>query len=157
MTSYDIFSLNHFKKFSKILVAIDGSDNSMDAADYGIALAKKDNAKLIVINVIYTPASTFTYTKQAWFDEFLQKAKKEAEEWFDKIRKNATENGVELKTGTVEEIYSIPAAIVKHAENENVDLIIIGSTGKTGFKRLLLGSVAADVLKHAICPVMVVK
>lgn len=149
--------MNHFKKFSKILVPIDGSENSMAAADYGIALAKKDNAKLVILNVIYTPASTFVYTKQAWFDEFLKKAKDEAEEWFDKVRKNATENGVEFKTETVEELYSITAAIVKYAEKENADLIIMGSTGKTGFSRLLLGSVASDVLKHATCPVLVIK
>lgn len=129
----------------------------MDAAAYGIALAKKDNAALVILNVIYTPASTLVYTKQAWFDEFVKKAKDEAKEWFDKIRKKATENGVDFKTETVEELYSIPAGVVKYAEKENVDLIVIGSTGKTGFARLLLGSVASDVLKHATCPVMVVK
>ena len=50
-------------KFSKILVAIDGSEMSMKAAEYGITMAKKDNAKLVAISMIYTPASTFTYTK----------------------------------------------------------------------------------------------
>lgn len=143
--------------FSKILVAIDGSEISLKAADYGIAMAKKDNAKLVVINIIHTPASTFTYTKQAWFDEFLKKAKDEAAEWFNKIKKNATENGVEVKTETAEELYSVPAAIVQYAENENADLIIMGTTGKTGFKRLLLGSVANDVVIHSPIPVMVIK
>ena len=143
--------------FSKILVAIDGSEISLKAADYGITMAKKDNAKLVIINILYTPASTFTYTKQAWFDEILKKAKDEAVEWFNKIKKNATENGVQVKTETVEELYSIPAAIVKYAENENADLIIMGSTGKTGFKRLLLGSVANDVVTHSPIPVMIIK
>ncbi|MGI0018488.1 MAG: universal stress protein [Nitrosotalea sp.] len=143
--------------FSKILVAIDGSEMSMKSAEYGIAMAKKDNAKLVVINIIHTPASTFTYTKQAWFDEFLKKAKDEATEWFKNIKKNATDNEVQVKTETVEELYSVPAAIVKYAENENIDLIIMGSTGKTGFKRLLLGSVANDVVIHSPIPVMIIK
>ena len=143
--------------FSKILVAIDGSEMSMKAAEYGIAMAKKDNAKLVTISIIYTPASTFTYTKQAWFDEFLKKAKDESEKWFDKIKKNAADTGVQVKAETVEELYSIPAAIVKYAENENADLIIMGSTGKTGFKRLLLGSVANDVVIHSPIPVMIIK
>ncbi len=143
--------------FSKILVAIDGSEMSLKAADYGIAMAKKDNAKLVVINIIHTPASTFTYTKQAWFDELLKKAKDETAEWFNKIKKNATENGVEVKTETVEDLYSVSAAIVKYAESENIDLIIMGSTGKTGFKRLLLGSVANDVVIHSPIPVMIIK
>src|SRR5574340_1211370 len=144
-------------KFSKILVAIDGSEMSMKAAEYGITMAKKDNAKLVAISIIYTPAATFTYTKQAWFDEFLKKANVEAAEWFNKIKKNAAENGVQITTKTVEELYSVPAAIVKYAENENVDLIIMGTTGKTGFKRLLLGSVANDVVTHSPIPVMIIK
>lgn len=144
-------------KFSKIVVAIDGSEMSMKAAEYGIAMAKKDNAKLVTISVIYTPASTFTYTKQEWFDEFLKKAKDESTKWFDKIKKNAAETGVQVETETVEELYSIPAAIVKYAEHENADLIIMGSTGKTGFKRLLLGSVANDVVIHSPIPVMIIK
>ena len=144
-------------KFSKILVAIDGSEMSMKAAECGIAIAKKDNANLIVVNIIYTPASTMIYNTQAWFDETLKKAKGEASEWFNKIKKNAAENGVEIKVETIEELYSVPAAIVKYAEKENVDLIIMGSTGKTGFKRLLLGSVASNVVTHSHTDVMIVK
>lgn len=143
--------------FSKILVAIDGSETSLKAAEYGITMAKKDNAMLIILNVIHTPASTFIYTKQAWFDEFLKKSKDEAAEWFNKIKKNATEKEVEIKTETIEEIYSVSAGIVKYAENKNVDLIIVGSTGKTGFKRLLLGSVASEVAIHSPIPVMIIK
>jgi nucleotide-binding universal stress UspA family protein len=149
--------MNKAGNFSKILIAIDGSELSLKAADYGITMAKKDNANLVVINIVYTPASTFVYTRQEWFDEFLKKAKEEAAEWFNKIRKNAAENGVEIKVETVEELYSVPAAIVKYAENENVDLIILGSTGKTGFKRLLLGSVASEVIIHSPIPVMIIK
>jgi nucleotide-binding universal stress UspA family protein len=149
--------MNKVGNFSKILVAIDGSELSMKAADCGITMAKKDNAKLVVINIVYTPASTFIYTRKEWFDEFLKKAKDEAAEWFNKIRKNAAENGVEIKVETVEELYSIPAAIVKYAENENADLIIMGSTGKTGFKKLLLGSVASEVVTHCPTTVMIIK
>ena len=144
-------------KFSKILVAIDGSEMSMKAAECGITMAKKDNANLVVVNIIYTPASTLIYTKKEWFDESLKKARGEAAEWFNKIEKNAAENGVVVKMETVEELYSVPAAIVKYAEKENVDFIIMGSTGKTGFKRLLLGSVASDVLTHSHTDVMIVK
>ena len=64
---------------------------------------------------------------------------------------------MEVKTETAEELYSVPAAIVQYAENENADLIIMGSTGKTGFKRLLLGSVANDVVIHSPIPVMIIK
>ena len=144
-------------KFSKILVAIDGSEMSMKAAECAITMAKKDNANLVVVNIIYTPASTLVYNNKKWFNESLKKTKGEAAEWFNKIKKNAAKNEVKVKTETVEELYSVSAAIVKYAEKEKVDLIIVGSTGKTGFKRLLLGSVASDVVTHSHTDVMIVK
>ncbi len=48
-------------------------------------------------------------------------------------------------------------AIVEYAEKEDVDLIVLGTKGKTGLKRILLGSVALGVVTHATCPVLVVK
>jgi nucleotide-binding universal stress UspA family protein len=144
-------------KFSKILVAIDGSPNSFEAIDHGIAMAKKDGAKLFVLNIIHTPGSVLLYSTEKSFREFLKKSKDEAEVWFNKIRKKASEFGVELKTDTIEEIYSIPGAIIKYAEKEKVDVIVVGGTGKSGFKKLLLGSVSGDVVRYARCPVLVVK
>ena len=49
------------------------------------------------------------------------------------------------------------STIVDYAERENIDLIVIGTRGRTGIKQLLLGSVASDVVTYAHCPVMVVK
>ena len=144
-------------KLSRILVAIDGSENSMDAADYGISLSKADNAELIVINIIHTPASALTFYGESSFIEFIKKSKSDAEEWFGKIRKKASEHGVQVKTEVMEEIQSIPAAIVNYAQDKKADLIIVGTRGRTGFKRLLLGSVARDVVTYAGIPVMVVK
>jgi nucleotide-binding universal stress UspA family protein len=52
---------------------------------------------------------------------------------------------------------SIEGAIVEYAESHGVDLIIIGTRGRSGFRRLLLGSVASGVINYATCPVLVVK
>ncbi|MDE1844920.1 MAG: universal stress protein [Thaumarchaeota archaeon] len=144
-------------KTSRILVAIDGSESSMDAADYGISLAKKDNGELIIINIIHTPASAWTFYGASSFKEFIKKSKSDAEEWFDKIRKKASEDGIQVKTEAIEEIQSVPAAIVNYAQDKKVDLIVVGTRGRTGFSRLLLGSVALGVVTYATIPVMVVK
>lgn len=143
--------------FSKILVAIDGSETSLKAAEYGIEFAKKYNAKLIILHIIHIHAAGLMYTTESTFKQFIEKNKKESEEWFNTISKKAKEQGVEIKTETVEEIYSVPGAIIKRAEEENVDIIIIGGTGKSGFKKLLLGSVATDVVRYSKCPVFVIK
>lgn len=54
-------------------------------------------------------------------------------------------------------MYSIPGAIIKRAEEDNVDVIIIGGTGKSGFKQLLLGSVVNYALRYSKCPMFVIK
>jgi nucleotide-binding universal stress UspA family protein len=65
---------------------------------------------------------------------------------------------VKLKSEIIEDpISRVGSAIVDYAERENVDLIVIGSRGRRGFKKMLLGSVASYVVTYAYCPVMVVK
>ena len=144
-------------RYSKILVAIDGSSKSLEAAEQGIAMAKKDNARLVILNVIHTPASTLLYSTEKSFNEFVKKSNDEARVWFDKIREKSSAIGVELKTETIEEIYSVPGAIIKYAEKEKVDLIIVGGTGRSGFKELLLASVSNDVERKASCQVLVIQ
>lgn len=149
--------MNKVGTLSKILVAIDGSEMSLKAADYGIEFAKKYNSKLIILHVIHIHAAGLMYTTESAFKQFIERNKKESEEWFRTISKQAKEQGVEIKTETVEEMYSIPGAIIKCTEEENADVIILGGTGKSGFKKLFLGSVAADVVRYARCPVFVIK
>ena len=149
--------MNKVESLSKILVAIDGSEMSLKAADYGIEFAKKYNAKLIILHVIHVHAAGLMYTTESSFKQFIEKSKKESEEWFRRITMEAKKQGVRITTETVEEMYSIPGAIIKRAEEESADVIIVGSTGKSGFKQLFLGSVATDVVRYSKCPVFVIK
>lgn len=149
--------MNKIGSLSKILVAIDGSEMSLKAADYGIEFAKKYNSKLLVLHVIHVHAAGLMYTTESAFKQFIEKSKKESEEWFRDIREESKKQGVEITTETVEEMYSIPGAIIKRAEEESADVIIVGSTGKSGFKQLFLGSVATDVVRYSKYPVFVIK
>jgi nucleotide-binding universal stress UspA family protein len=54
-------------------------------------------------------------------------------------------------------IHSVTGTIVDYAKNNNVDLIVVGTRGQSGFKQLLVGSVANGVSQHAHCPVLVVR
>jgi nucleotide-binding universal stress UspA family protein len=157
--------LNQTKgKFTKILVAIDGSEQSMNAADYAIAMAKKeDNSKLIALHVLFSQTgyaystTMFGLITPSSINKILEDAKHEAQHWLDKIKEKISENDIELKTEVVVSPISVVGAIVDYAEHENVDLIVIGSRGRSGFKKLLLGSTASGVVTYATCPVLVVK
>ena len=151
------------RNFSKILVAIDGSEISMRAAVYAIDIVKKNKSQLIALTVleISTPRriSSSFITAPTYGLKELEEKRKEAQHWLDKFEKLAAkENNVKLKSEIIEDpISRVGSAIVGYAERENVDLIVIGSRGRTGFKKMLLGSVASDVVTYAHCPVMVVK
>jgi len=146
----------------KILIAIDGSESSLRAADFAIQLAaKEDSARVIVLNIfgISTAkqvASSIILAPTFGLKEY-ERYKREAKKWLDKIGKKFEEKGIQ----TIVEIVGgpVPAAssIVNYAENQNVDLIVVGTRGKSGIKKLLLGSVASSVVSHASSNVLVVK
>ena len=146
-----------------MLVCIDGSESSMKAADYAVILAKQSGAQLIALNVIVSQLG-YEYSTGAFglitpnaINEMLEKSKQEAQKWFDEIGKNAGANGIKFKTEVVASPTSTVPAIVDYAVNNKVDLIVVGTRGRSGFTKLLLGSVALGVVTYASCPVMVIK
>ncbi|MGC2668261.1 MAG: universal stress protein [Candidatus Nitrosopolaris sp.] len=138
---------------SKILVAIDGSDESMDAADYAISISKKYNAELYALHVIRADVDLFGPHETS---EFMTRMRNEGEKYLNKVKLNANEINIQIKTEIISSI-NIAGGIVDYAEENNIDLIVIGTRGRSGFKKLLLGSVASHVVMYAHCPVMAVK
>lgn len=146
----------------KILVAVDGSESSLRAADYAIQLAaKEDNALVILLNILgistaKQAASSIILAPTFGLKEY-ERHKRGAKKWLDKISKRFEEKGIQ----TIVEIVGGPlpagSSIVNYAENQNVDLIVVGTRGKSGIKKLLLGSVASSVVTHAGSNVLVVK
>ena len=144
---------------SKILVAVDGSDPSFNASAYAIDLAKRNDAELIVLYIISpVPYSQFEYANIGRMKEIesieMEKAQREV---VDKVKQKATENKVSVKTEVLIKYTSVVKEIVEYAEDNKVDMIVIGSRGVTGLKKLLLGSVANGVVTYSHCPVLVVK
>jgi nucleotide-binding universal stress UspA family protein len=152
------------ENISKILVAIDGSPLSMAAAEDAIEIARKNKSQLIVLYVIdfykypYMISSTIlapTFGMEKYMEE-----KKEAEKWMETIKEKYKQNTGDagtknLKTEIVEGTKPVAATIVEYSEYEKVDLIVIGSRGRTGFKKMLIGSVSLEVVKYAHCSVLV--
>jgi len=168
---------NTRRSFSKILVAIDGSEISMKAAVYAINIANRKkngpgSVQLIGLTVLDLTklSSSFFATASGYYGAGeLEAKRKEAQRWLDKVEKLAVSeeddddnnngpNNIQFKSEIIEDPTSkVGSAIVDYAERENVELIVIGTRGRTGFKKMLLGSVASDIVTYAHCPVLVVK
>ena len=144
--------------FSKILLALDGSESSRDAAHYAIELAKSNSAELIVITVLHKSLSSYGLAP-APSESQLDREKRalKTKEWFEKVTHEAEATHVTFRTELVDTQLSIESAIVEYAEEENADLIVMGTRGLSGFKRLLLGSVALGVATYSTCPVLIIK
>ena len=149
------------RRFPKILVGIDGSEASIDASRSAIVIAKKYNSQLTALFVLHmhgirSVSSTFI-TAPTYGVEGFEEDKRAAQEWLDRIRLEGQGEGIDIGTKIIEGYTSVESMIVDYAERERVDLIVIGTRGRTGFKRLLLGSVALGVVTYSHCPVLVVK
>jgi len=153
------------KKFSKIMVAIDGSKESMHAANCAIGVAKRYDAILVVLTVLpqelrydyeidqVDPEVPMTPVKGV-----VELSRMEIEgEWFTGIKKNALASNVKIETEILMEGKSVVADIIEYSEKQSIDLIVIGTKGKTGLRRLILGSVSQGILAYAHCPVLLVR
>ena len=154
------------KKFNKILICIDGSKESFDAADYGINLAKLSNALMVVMHVLpqeiryaYDDIDTIKPNITATpIKGIVELSKQEVQvNWFNKILEAAKKSDVNIQTDIIVAAKSVSLEIVDYADKFNVDLIIVGTRGRSGLKRMLLGSVASEVVKYADCPVLIIK
>jgi len=149
------------RKFSKVLAAIDGSQSSIDAAAYAAAIARKNNAQLIVLHILFSPLG-YNYSSGKFGDETIPSsvkqifgaAKNEAEQWFNKIKERT---GKVIRTEVIVTDTSVAGAIVQYSEEHFIDLIVVGTRGRSAFTKLLLGSVASAVVTYAHCPVLLIR
>lgn len=152
-------------KISKILVAIDGSHISIHAAKHAVELAKKYNAELIALTIINIQPWFYSSTRYGWvnlgtMEKVRESDRRHAQRWLDQVKGTAEDRGVRSQTKTLLVPYtqsSTAGAIIDYAEENHVDLIVIGTRGHSGLKKMLLGSVALAVLTYSHCPVLVIK
>ncbi len=143
-----------------ILVPVDGSEWSFRAAKYAIKVAKMSNAEIVCVHAVVSLPTTAYANVHAGVlvPRYIEEAKKEAQKWFDEIDATAKKVGVvRLSTEIILDVFSVADALITYAERNNVDLIVIGTKGRTGLKKFVLGSVASGVVSHAKCPVLVVR
>jgi nucleotide-binding universal stress UspA family protein len=146
---------------SKILLAIDGSENSTRATRTAVDLAKNFDATLIVLNVIAPtisiPAVAGADSVPIEYGSYYLEAEKRGSELVDGVATTARSEGVRVQRIVERSENTIAETIAASALNEQVDLIVIGTRGLGGIKKLLLGSVSSAVLSHAHCDVLIVR
>jgi len=138
---------------SKILVPVDGSNNSLRALDHAIYLANKIDAHITAMNVIDIPPTVYVES-QKLLDDLLANFRSEAAKILDQYEKEAAKSGVKIEKVILEG--DAASNIVGFAQKGAFDTIIIGRRGLGRFKAMVLGSVSNKVLQHARCSVLIV-
>ena len=135
----------------KILVPVDGSENSEKGLKYACELASKVGATITVIHIVSIP---YTGESAVFHIEPLEDAGKMILERAKKLLKEKCAGAhFVLKEGSGNPGHEI----VKFAEEENISLIVMSAKGHSALAHLLLGSVSDMVSKHAPCPILIVK
>jgi nucleotide-binding universal stress UspA family protein len=135
-------------KIVKILVAMDGSENSKRAGDYAIKMGLELHAEVVALHVV--PVG------KPFPEENLEKGTKHDYAYLDKIGKQSNSAGVDLEIEIVRAETPVVNEIIEYANKKNIDLIVIGIRSVSEF-RFMLGSTASGVVESARCPVLVVK
>ena len=149
--------MREYPKYKKVLFCTDFSENSDYAFDFAYGIAKRDEGLLYILHVLpKNPNQAFTESLVSRED--LEKVQNAIEEDLDnKFRERYVkkiENGIKFeivtKSGREDN------EILKFAKEEHVDIIVMGTHGKTGIEHVFFGSVAEKVIRHSPLPVFII-
>ena len=138
-----------------IMIPYDKSESAVRAFEYAIDLAGKYNSSISIVTCVSIQVPTDPYFGTAYI-ETTRLLKEDAIKSTQSLESRLKELKIQYKIDVLE-VISITDSLVSYAESHNVDLIVMGSRGLGGFKKLLLGSVASGVSQHSKCPVLIVK
>ncbi len=137
--------------FRKILVGFDGSAQAAKAAETAFSLAQAVDGQVLLLGVARPPEPATSVELHAMLDD----AREHYELEFVKFRAKAQKMGLELETAVA---VGHPAEqIIRRAESDHIELILLGRRGMSRFEKWILGSISERVLRYAHCPVMVVR
>ncbi|MFC7200668.1 universal stress protein [Halospeciosus flavus] len=141
--------------FDEILIPTDGSEGVQPAVEMALNLAEKHDATLHVLFIVDQPVSVSGAGEGfSGLDSLLEALEEEGHEVTGEIAKQAEERDIEttaaVRRGNPHD------DILNYAEEQGLDLIVIGTHGRTGVKRALLGSVTEDIVRHSEIPVLTV-
>ena len=141
-------------KYRNILVAIDGSKEADWAFRKGIEIAKRNDARMILVHVIDTRSFAII---EAYDTVIGDRAEKQAKDMLEKYQQQAVESGLSNVQYEIE--YGSPKIRIPRdiAKKHHVDLILCGATGMNVVERFFIGSVSEHITRYAPCDVLVVR
>ncbi len=143
--------------FKHILIPVDGSPTSMLAAEKAIGLAKAFDSRMSAIFVVDSYPFSGIGTDFAYGQtEYLSAATAEANAAIKSIKQVVEKAGISVQTSVIES-HAAWRGIVEASQSMEADLIVMGSHGRSGLEKLVLGSVTQAVLSHSRLPVLVVR
>jgi len=137
-------------KASKILFATDFSTIAEGALELAASLARSAGAKLLIVHVEEPPVA---YTGGQFYYGIKDPAREEQQRMLEQVVPKS--GGVEVEHHLLSGAPGL--AICEFAEAEGVDLLVIGSHGRTGLSRVLMGSISEQIVRNAPCPVLTYK
>ena len=144
-------------RLAKLLVPTDFSEDSEQAARYAVELAKRFQAEIHCVHVVDIPAdllSTSDYYMTGPSGQFVDQIREESKKNLEAFTEKNLE-GIQVRTAFLEG--SPFVEIIRYARDQQIDLVVIATHGRTRLKHVLFGSVAEKVVRKAPCPVLVVK
>ena len=138
----------------KILVPFDGSGYSEKAYEQALEIAEKFGSELIVMTVIQSKISDSSGMSLGRMQEIQDEEEDAATAMLKKLEDKAMVKNIPFSIKIVHNPSS-SEAIVDYADSHNIDLVVMGSHGRTGFRKIVLGSVASGVVGHTKCSVLI--
>ncbi len=143
--------------YQHILVPVDGSEIALHVVEHAANLAQAFNSKVTVVQVMtLDPYITSEYLSQGQTNEMIERAREFIQSNLTKAKAQFETKGIQVETQLLEG-ESIHRSIIKAVDELKIDLIVLSSHGRSGFKKLLMGSVAQSLITEVNVPVFVLK
>jgi len=139
-----------------ILVPFDGSGYSEKAFEKALEITSKFDSKLTALTVLHAKLEDSSGVSIQRLGEMQEEQIDQATAILKNLEEKAKSKNVQLSIKVIHNPSSAEG-ILSYADNNNVDLIVMGSHGRTGLRKIVLGSVASNVVGHAKCPVLITK
>lgn len=142
--------------FRRMLLPVDGSDASLKAAEYALELAVCEDCEVLVLHVVDEDvAEDMARFSDRSREAVLENMKNSGLEYISDIRKKAADREIDVET---EVAVGVPSRVIlSEARKRDIDVIVMGTVGRKGARRVLIGSVTERVIEHSNIPVLVVK